>query len=85
MPDTDPCSKGELLTNAAYICVTYSYYLQEYEGLWVDFQRLMDGIHIVKYDIWGPHVIVSSVLIFMGGRRVSYVYTTPDKCNPVRN
>ena len=35
---------------AAYICVTYGYSLRGYEGLWFDFQRLINGIYIENYD-----------------------------------
>ena len=49
MPDTELGSKRELLTTAAYICVKYGYSLQGYEGLWVDCQRLINGIHFRNY------------------------------------
>ena len=67
MTDTDPCRNQELLTTVAYICVTYSYSLWGYEGFWVDYQRLIDGIHIGKYDRWDPHVILSVMGRFQGG------------------
>ena len=37
MPDTESCKKREPLMAAAYICVTYGYYLRGYEEFWVDF------------------------------------------------
>ena len=51
---------------AAYICVIYGYSLRGYEGFWVDFQRLIDGIHIVNDDRREPHVIVSVMGRFKG-------------------
>ena len=52
MPHTETCRKRELLMNAAYICVTYGYYLWGYKDFWVDYQHLIDGINFGKYDIW---------------------------------
>ena len=66
IPDTEPGRKRELLMTAAYIFVTYVYYLRGYKGLWVDCQQLIDGIHIGKADRREPHVIVSVMRIFMG-------------------
>ena len=66
MPDNVPGRKRELLMTAAYIYVAYDYYLRGYEGFWVNFQRLIDGIHIGNYDRREPHVIVSVMGIFRG-------------------
>ena len=52
--------------------MAYGYSLRGYEGFCVDFQQLIDGIHIVKYDRWETHVIISMTV-------------TTDKGNPVWN
>ena len=36
IPDTEPCSKREILINVAYTCVTCGYYLRGYKGFWFD-------------------------------------------------
>ena len=64
MLDTEPFRKRELLTTAAYICVTYGYYLQGYNGLCVDCQQLIDGITIGNYDRRETHVSVLVMGIF---------------------
>ena len=64
VPDTEPCRKRELFMNAAYICVTYGYSLWGYRCFWVDWTRLIDGIHIGNYDRQEPHVIVSAMVRF---------------------
>ena len=64
--DTETLRKRELLMTEAYICVMYGYYLWGYEGFWVDFQWLIDGINIKNYDRREPHVIVSFIWIFKG-------------------
>ena len=66
MPNSEPCSKSELLMTADYICVTYGYSLQGCKGLWVDYQHLIDGIHIGKYGRWEPHAIVLPMGRFNG-------------------
>ena len=66
MPVTEPVRKREILVTVAYICVTYGYSLWGYEGFLVDFQRLIDGINIRKYDRRVPHVIVSLMGRFKG-------------------
>ena len=67
VPDTEPCRKRELFMTAAYICVTYGYSLRGCKGFWVDFQRLIYGIHIGKYDRQETHVIVSVMGIYKEG------------------
>ena len=69
MSNTETCRKREPLMTAAYIYVTYGYYLQGYKGLWVDCQRLIYGIHIGKYDRQDPHVILSMMGRFKGEDR----------------
>ena len=44
----------------------YGYSMRGYEGLWVDFQRLIDENHIGKYDRQEPHVIISVMGRFKG-------------------
>ena len=46
--ETDQDRKRDLVMTASYIYVAYVYSLRGYEGLWLDFQRLMDGIHFGK-------------------------------------
>ena len=50
IPDTDPCRKRKLFMTADYICVMYGYSMWGYERFWVYFRRLVDGIHIGKYE-----------------------------------
>ena len=64
--DTETLRKRELLMTEAYICVMYGYYLWGYEGFWVDFQWLIDGIHIKNYDRREPHLIASVMGRFKG-------------------
>ena len=64
MPNTEPCRNREILMTATYICVAYGYSLRGYKGLWVYCQRLIDEIHIVKYDRRDPHVILSAMRRF---------------------
>ena len=45
----------------------YGYSMRRYEGFWVNFQCLIDGIHIGKYDRRDPHMIVSVMGLFKGG------------------
>ena len=40
--------------------------MQGYKGFWVDYQRIIDGIHIGEYARREPHVIVSVMGIFKG-------------------
>ena len=58
--------KSELLMTASYICVAYRYSLRGYDGLWIDSQRLMYGVHFVKYDRRGPDVLVEVMGKFKG-------------------
>ena len=51
---------------ASYICVTCGYSLRGYEGLCVDSQRLMDGIHLGKYNRREPHVLMTVMGRFKG-------------------
>ena len=46
--------------------------MQGYKGFWVDYQRIIDGIHIGEYARREPHVIVSVMGIFKGedGERI---------------
>ena len=69
IPNTEPCRKRELLMNVDYICVTYGYYMQGYEGFRFDCQRLIDRIHIGNYDRQEMHVIVSVIGRFKGEDR----------------
>ena len=64
--DTETLRKRELLMTEAYICVMYGYSLWGYEGFWVDFQWLIDGIHIKNYDRREPHLIASVMGRFKG-------------------
>ena len=68
-----------------YICVTYGYYLRGYEVFWVDFQRIIYGIHIGKYYRREPHVIVSMMGIFKGEYGYCMYLITLKICNPVKN
>ena len=51
---------------ASYICVTYGFSLRRYEGFWVDSQRLVDGIHLLKHDRREPRVLVAVMGRFKG-------------------
>ena len=59
--ETDQESKRDLLMTPSYICVTYGYSLIGYEGLWVDSQRFMDSIHLVKHYKRDPHVLLAVI------------------------
>ena len=69
MQNTDPCRNMGLLINAAYICVTYDYFLRGYRRFWVDFNNFIHRIHIGKYESQDPLVIVSVMGIFKGEYR----------------
>ena len=63
---TSDSRKRILLMSAAYICVTFGFSLRGNEGLWVDAQRLIDGINIGKHDPRASHVIISLLGRFKG-------------------
>ena len=69
MPDTEAGRQRKQLMTVAYISVTYGYSLRGYRGFWVYCQRLIDGIHIGKYDRRETHVFVSVMGRFRGEDR----------------
>ena len=64
--ETSDERKRIVLMSAAYICVTFGYSLRGNEGLWVDAQRLIDGINVGKHDPRASHVIISLLGRFKG-------------------
>ena len=64
--ETDQKMKRYPLMTASYICVTYGYSVRGYEGLWVDLQWLMDGIHLGKHDRRETPVLMVVMVRFKG-------------------
>ncbi len=65
-PDTHAARKRIILMTAAYMCVTFGFSLRGNEGLWVDADRLIEGINIGRHDPRAKHVIVALLGRFKG-------------------